>query len=908
MENRTTYINNTQYPLLENKLYIPPPRPDLVRREHLLERLNEGINQKLMLISAPAGFGKTTLLSEWISRSELPVAWISLDKGDNDSVHFIHYLIAALQQIEMNIGRAALSMLQSPQRPPIEPIMINLIKDISDIPNNCVLVLDDYHSIDTKQNHNLVESLIDYLPTQLHLVIATRVDPPLSLARLRGHNQLTELRATDLSFSHSEMTVFFNQVMNLRLSSHEISILESCTEGWIAGLQLAALSMQGREDIASFIKTFAGDDRHIVDYLAEEVLNLQSKQIQDFLLQTSILNRLSGPLCDFVTGQENGQEILADLERANLFIIPLDNKRWWYRYHHLFSDLLRQRLHQIHSLCVRDLHNRASEWYEYNEFGEEAIEHALMAEDFKRAARLVEELFEAIWQRGEPTRMFRWIEALPDECVISSPNLCIIHAWVLCDNGQPQSAERSLKTAERMLDSTDHKNTIMPKGESARQPSLTNSELQGRIAAIRAYIATNRGDVRSIVKFSGQALQLLHKGDSTWRAGVALSLGMAHTFKGDNVSAIKALSEAVTASKTTGNINLYLVANFWLVVSLKYSGQLPRAVDLCKQLLRVINEEKLTHTTIEGGLFGVLGEVLYELNEIDEALNYAKKGLILLEQGHYVGYSGWAYFCLLKILSAKQDFPGIKESIRKIEKLEQISDVPSWITHRTEAWKARIWLMNGKLDRAVSWAEERGLELVNDLTPLRETEHIMFARILVAQDRLNGAVGLLERLSREAERGGRILGLIEILLVKALALKAQRNITEALTTLKEALSLAEPGGYIRIFLDEGLPIAELLKELLAQKADVPRGYVKKLLSAFSLDKFTETDDGLVEQLSERELEVLWLIAAGLSNKKIMDELFISLSTVKTHLRNIYGKLNVHSRTEAIVKAKELELL
>jgi LuxR family maltose regulon positive regulatory protein len=908
MENKTIHTNASQYPLLETKLYIPPPRPDLVQRTHLIDRLNKGIQHKLTLISAPAGFGKTTLLSEWIFNNETPVAWISLDKGDNDPVHFIHYLIAALQKFDSNIGKPTLDMLQSPQQPPIESIMASLIREISEIPNNCALVLDDYHCVDTKQIHNIVESLLDYLPDQLRLVIATRVDPPLPLARMRVRNQLNELRTADLCFTYDEASQFLKKVMNLGVSSRDISVLKSRTEGWIAGLQLAALSMQGRNDIPEFIKTFAGDDRHVIDYLAEEVLNLQSERVQKFLLQTSILNRLSGSLCDFVTGQENAQEMLVDLEKANLFIIPLDSKRCWYRYHHLFADLLQQRLQQTNSAIVPELHCRASEWYELNELKKEAIEHALIAEDFKRAARLIEELSEAIWQRGEPIRLFQWIKALPDDYLISRPNLCIFYAWDLVDNGQHQAAERSLQMAERVLDPVYNEKVIKQTVESARQHSLTNRKLQGRIATIRAYMATFWGDIQSIVKFSEEALECLHKGDAAWRAGVAIYLGIAHTFKGDNVSAIKALSEAVAASKAAGNIHLYLVANFWLVVRLKYHGQLSRATDICKHLFRVVIEEKLTHTELEGGLFAIWGELLYELNELDEALHYLKKGLILVEQGHHVGSRGWAYFCLLKILSAKQDFSGVEEVIRKIERLERSSDLPSWVTHQTEAWKARIWLMKGELDKVLNWEEGRGLRLDDDLLPVREAEHIIFARILIAQGQLNDALGLLERLIKEGKKGGRILSQIETLLVKALVLKTQRNITDALIVFGKALSLAEPGGYIRIFLDEGPLIAELLEKILDAKTDVPRAYVKKLLSAFRLNKLIKTDDGLVEQLSERELEVLRLIAAGLSSKKITEALCISLSTVKTHLRNIYGKLNVHRRTEAIVKAKELKLL
>lgn len=904
-----TWELGRSYPLIKTKLFIPPPRSNWVQRTHLTDRLGKITHYKLTLISAPAGFGKTTLLSEWISRSETPITWVSLDEGDNDPASFLKYIINALQAIEPNAGKAALSLMKSPQRPPIASIMISLVEALSNIPSDCALVLDDYHFIDAEEIHKMVVFLIDRMPPQVHIVIGTRVDPPFPLARLRARNHMLEFRVSDLSFSLDETSRFLSKTISLKLSSDEIVKLDSRTEGWIAGIQLTALSMRGRKDIHEFIRTFAGDDRHIVDYLAEEVLNLQPGKVQNFLLQTSILTRLSGPLCDFITDGKGGQEMLVDLEKANLFIIPLDNKRRWYRYHHLFADLLQQRLHQTHGDRFHELHKRASEWFKQNGFGEDAIEHALMAEDFNQASRLVEEHSEAIWQYGEPTRLFRWIKALPDAYVMSRPNLCISYAWVLSESGQKKTAERCLRTAEKIIDSTADNGKIKPPtGESTRLNSLSNRELQGRIAAIRAYMATDRGDIQNIVKFSEQALKWLHKEDSTWRAGVGISSGIANSLQGDNISAIKALSEAVTASKAADNINFYLIASFWLVIRLKYNGQLPRAIETCRRLLIIVNEEKLAHTVIGGTLFGVWGEILYELNELDEALHFVRKALNQTEQAHHVGSLGWAYYVLLKILVAKHDFSGVQESIDKIERLERSSEVPSWVTHVIEAWKARIWLMNGSLDKAIKWVEERKLKLDDDLTPWRETEHIMFARILIAQDRTKDAIRLLERLGKEWKTGGRILNRIEILVVKALALHKQRNITKASATVGEALSLGEAGGYIRIFLDEGPPIAELLENVLDTRIDAPKAYVKKLLSAFRLNKLIKADDGLVEHLSEREMEVLRLIAAGLSNKKITASLFVSLSTVKTHLRNIYGKLNVHSRTEAIAKAKALELL
>ncbi len=900
---------NTNYPLLATKLYIPKPRSDLVRRMRLVERMNKGLRRKLTLISAPAGFGKTTLLSEWLSQSQLPVAWISLDSGDNDPVYFLHYVIEALRSIEPKAGEATLTLLQSQQQPPVDAIIIHLIQEIEDIPNDFVLVLDDYHFIDNGKLHQLVEFLIDRMPSQMHLAVATRIDPGFPLARFRVRNQLSEFRVSDLCFTREETMLFFNKVMKLGLSNQDITILESRTEGWVAGLQLAALSMQGRRDIPGFIKMFAGNNRLIVDYLSEEVLNLQPAHVQDFLLRTSILNRLSEPLCDCVANQKGSQKTLESLERANLFLIPLDNNRHWYRYHHLFADLLRQRLHHKERDSVNQLHMKASEWFEANGFPEDAIEHALTAEEYERASYLIETFMVTKWQCGEQIVMFKWLDQLPDECKLSKPNLVICHARLLFQSGRQEAAEKRIDQLERTLARFSTRNRCTSNGRSGAPEDPATTALQGRIAAIKAYMAACKVDLSGIAKYSRQALDCLSEKELGWRAIVAMSSAIAHDLKGDSMAAIEAHAKAVTATKKAGNLYFYLTEKLWLAVTLKNSGRLPEATTICRQLLNEVNDKTLAFNVAVGHVWGTWGELLYELNELDEAHRFAKKGVVLLEQGHDVGHLGWRYSCLANILCSKQNLAGAEEIVPQMDNLMRTSVIPPWVLTRMKAVKARIYMMKGNIDALKKWVKECGLKLDDELTWLHEAEHIMFARILISQGRFDDALRLLNRLIAEGEKTGRILNQIETLILKGWVLNKKNNGAESMAAIQKALSLAEPGGYTRVFIDEGQPIAKLLERILdAKDNDIPKAFVKNLLAAFRLRQIVKRDDRLIERLSERELEVLRFIASGLSNKKISEELFISVSTVKTHLQNIYGRLNVHSRTEAIVKARELGLL
>jgi LuxR family maltose regulon positive regulatory protein len=903
-----------QHSLLQTKLYIPPIRRELVSRSRLIERLNTGLQRKLTLISAPAGFGKTTLVSEWLAGSAQRAAWLSLDEGDNDPARFLAYMIAALRTIEASIGQGVLSTLQSPQPPSAEAVLTTLINDIAAIPTAIVFVLDDYHLIEAQPIHDALTFLLEHLPPQMHLIIASREDPPLPLARLRARDQLIEVRATDLRFTYSEAADFLNRAMGLDLSAKDIAALEARTEGWIAGLQLAAISMQGRQDTATLIESFTGSHRFVLDYLLEEVLEQQSASVQDFLLQTAILDRLTGSLCDSVTGQDNGRATLETLDRDNLFIVPLDAERRWYRYHHLFADLLRQRLHQTQPEQLPGLHGRASVWYEQNEFVDEAIEHALRAEDFERAADLVGDRAETLWGRGELARLLGWLKALPAEQVTSRPQLCILYAWGLFASGQQSAAEQSLQAAERALDPiADGAPETWPLGRDQRQ-GADRIKIQGRAAAVRAFMASFRGDVPAIIQYARQALEHLPEEDPVWRSSAAIALGDAYSFSGDMVAACRARLEALEASKAAGNLYMTLIASMKLAVTLRQQGQLPEVMETCQQQWQLAKESGLSQTAVVGWLLAIWGEVLAELNDLEGAIDRAKRGTELTERGGDVAMIGWSYVCLVRALFSRGDMAGAQEIIQRMKNVTRKAHVPTWITSLMAAWQARIWLAQDKLDAASQWAQERGLDADRDPALVHEMDYIALSRLLIAQGRQDAASRLLQRLLEATEAGGRISRAIEILNLQALAAQARDDTTMAISSLKRALSLAEPGGYVRIFVDEGPPMARLLYQALDR--GLAPDYTRRLLAAFPVVEPEKTDPSatkipkseLIEPLSEREIEVVQLIAEGLTNREIAARLFLSVNTVKVHSRNIYGKLGAHNRTEAVARAQALGIL
>ena len=916
--------------ILATKLYTPPPRPKIVPRPRLIERLDDGLHRKLTLISAPAGFGKTTLVGDWVAGCERPAAWLSLDDGDNDLSHFLAYLIAALQTVSPDLGEGMLEVLQGPPPVPTEPILTALLNDITTVPDRFVLVLDDYHMIDAKPVDDAVTFLLEHLPPQMHLVIATREDPDLPLARVRVRDQLTELRAGDLRFSPSEAAGFLNEVMGLDLSAEDIAVLETRTEGWIAGLQLSALSMRGHNDTTGFIRSFTGSHHFVLDYLVEEVVQQQPESVQAFLLRTSILDRLCGPLCDAVLGDgsASGQATLEYLDRANLLVVPLDDRRQWYRYHHLFADALRAQLMKERPEQPADLHRRACDWYEQNGLRSDAIRHALASEDFARAAGLIELEWSEIRRScfRSPTWL-GWVKALPNELIRTRPVLSVGYSWELLSFGELEAAEAQMRDAERWLEPTGDVNGP-PEAGSAEMVVVNEDEfpsLRGVLANARAYHAQILGDIPGTVRHARRALALVSEADHYTRGIASLALGFASWTSGDLQTAHRFIAEGMASLQRAGNILFAQWGTIVLADIRMTQGRLFDAVRAYEQALKFATAKAQPILQGTASLYLGLSELHFEQGDREAARRHLLKSEELADQS---ALPDWRYRLLLvqaRMKRTREDLDGALDLLDEAERLYY--SVPFPDVRPVAALKARVWLAQGRLDDALAWVRERGLSLDDELSYLREFEHITLARVRIAQvdsdpaeRSLHEPQALLERLLNAAEEGERTGSVIEILVLQALAHHAQGDIPAALVPLERALTLAEPEGYVRIFVDEGSPMAQLLQTAAAH--GIVPDYVARLLSVWEAGR--QGEDGpspsrvspapsppaqpLSEPLSERELEVLRLIAQGLSNRDISERLFRALSTVKGHNRNIFGKLQVRSRTEAVARARELDLL
>ncbi|MHB1357323.1 MAG: LuxR C-terminal-related transcriptional regulator [Anaerolineae bacterium] len=888
-------------PILVTKLYIPPPRPKVVLRPRLIERLNEGLHRKLTLISAPAGFGKTTLTSEWVAGCQRPVAWLSLDEGDNDPARFLIYLTAALQTIMAHIGEGVMGVLQSPQPPPIESTLTALLNEITAVPDNFVLVLDDYHVLDSKPVDQALTFVLEHLPPQMHLVIATREDPDLPLARLRARGQLTELRAADLRFTPSEAAEFLNQVMGLNLSAGDITALETRTEGWIAGLQLAALSMQGHHDTVSFIKSFTGSHRFVLDYLIEEVLQQQSENIQTFLLRTSILDRMCGPLCDAVSGSPSasGQETLAYLERANLFIVPLDNERRWYRYHHLFGELLRRRL--LHSGIADEYHIRASVWYENDGLELEAFHHAAAANDFERAERLMDGKGMPLHFRGAVTPVLNWLESLPRAVLDANPSLWTAFASVLLVTGHGAAAEQKLQTAEAALQAAVSAPSVASGASDRTRDTI------GRIAAIRSTLAIYRYQAEDCIAYSQRALEYLHPDNLSFRTFTIWKLGFAYHLQGNRAAAKRAYNEAIAISHATGNFMTTVAATIGLGRLQESDNQLHVAAQTYQRVLHMFGDHPLP---VADPAYLGLARLHYEWNDLDAALQHAQHCLQLARQAENTDRFVICEVFLAHLKLALGDTAGAAEILAQAEQSVHQQNFVQRIPEVAAA-QVLILLRQGDLAAAAQLAK------IHEL-PISQSQ------VLLAQGDPSAALAILEPYRQQVEAKGWADEQLKVMVLQALALQDQGSKDKAVQLLGEALALSEPGSFIRTFVNEGLPMARLLFE--AASHGMMPDYIGKLLAAFETEErpvlvglaaspvksegnsYRPSVQPLIEPLSQRELTVLQLVAQGLSNRQISERLYLALSTVKGHNRIIFDKLQVTNRTEAVARARELGLL
>ena len=894
-----------QNPLLITKLAIPSTPPDTVVRPRLDEQLQRGARRKLTLISAGAGFGKTTLVSRWASTSSDRVAWISLDPADNDLTRFWSYVVAALDRVEPGIGDSAGAILSSRQPASMPSILERLLAAFASLQSDLMLVLDDYHTIVAEAVHDGIAFLLDHLPPRAHLVIMSRVDPPLPLARLRVRDQMIEIRAGDLRFMPDEAAAFFRAAVQLTIVEEELATLADRTEGWIAGLKLASLALRAGAFGTGVLARFGGSHRHIADYLADEVMRRQAEEVQSFLYETSILERLSGPLCDAVTGRSDGRQMLEWLERANMFLVPLDEERGWYRYHHFFADFLRERLRQERAVDVPSLHLRAATWYAAHELQGDSIQHLLAAEEWERAAEMLEDLARLMFLPGrERVDLGAWLGRLPERVVQARPRLLVAQAWTMVWNDDAAAAETRILRAEQGL----------------AAGNADSRQLGSEIAVLRSSAALRKQDAPEAIALARQALEDLPQESMGLRGVAAMNLGTAHLLRSEFVAAGAALANAVEWSEGSGQLRSALIATNNLAYIHMLQGQLRRAAETYRRAIHFApaTGKKASRRAFGGEMAYVgYGEVLREWNNLAAAAEYIVQGMELARQTRNDQVALAAYIEMARLQQAQGNLQAALATVAEGVELGNTSRMAYWDASRTvAAAQARLLVANGDIDRAVAWARDRRLPLHNTRARLldEQCEYITLAQVLLGQERLTEALDLLERLREVLEDAGYGGPVIEILALQALGHQRRNRDEAALVSLEQAVRRAEPEGYVRTFLDHGAPMLELLRALKPKSA--ARTYLDTLLAdseargsagAGGAERLVD-NPRLVEPLSDREKEILLLLAAGHSNNDIAAALTVAASTVKWHVKQIYGKLGVHSRVQAVGRGREIGLL
>ncbi|HEU0213591.1 MAG TPA: LuxR C-terminal-related transcriptional regulator [Jiangellaceae bacterium] len=905
--------------MLATKLFLPRTPPGFVSRPRLVKQLEDGLARELVLVCAPAGFGKTALLADWSQRGQRPVAWVSMDTGDNDPVRFWRHVAAALDRVRPGITEQVAPLLRPPTPASFEGLVTALINSLTEEPGEMLLVLDDYNLVEAPLVHRSITFLLDHLPPGLLLVLASRSDPPLPLARLRGRGRLAELRTAELRFTLDEATSLLREAVGPNLSGDVVAVLAARSEGWAAGLQLAALSLRGQPDPTGLVATFSGSNRYILDYLTEEVLERQPQEIREFLLETSVLERLSGPLCDAVTGRKDCQATLETIERANLFLVPLDDMRCWWRYHHLFTDLLRARLQQQQPHRVPVLHRNAAAWSEEHGLADDAVRHALAANEPTWAARLIEQNADALHLRSEGATLQRWLAALPADLVGSWPRLSLVQARLALLSGKVEPVEGLLDAAERMWASAPGA-ADEPYEPSVGRAASVFTNVPAMIAAARAFLAELLGNADGTIAFASQALAELGEGDWMLESLARGHLAVADWLRGQLAEAERGFAARIQGWLAIGESALVAWGCHHLGLIQRAQGRLDAALATYRQALEIAAPPNRTALPGAGAAYVGMAGVAYQRGELDSALRYVTEGIELCEQLTFTQPLATGLATLAWIRQAAGDRAGAVHAITEAARVAPSPKVAD-LLNPVPAQRTRLLMAHGDLTGAARWVDQRGLGADDEASYPREPAYLVLARMLLAKGEADPALDLLRRLYADAAASNRTGSVIEIQALRALALAATGDEIHALTALEEALTLACPEGYIRVFADEGPAMAVLLDRLIANRArpqatggSVLMAYLGRLEREFELDtdprskRTSLRTPGLVMALSAREHEVLHLLAAGKQNREIAEELYVTKDTVKKHVAHILDKLGAANRTQAVARARELGLL
>ncbi len=876
--------------LLATKFYIPSARANIVNRSQLIERLNDGVQHghRLTLVSAPAGFGKTTLVASWLNTSapieHFKKCWLALDANDNTPSAFAAYFVSALQTMHPQIGGVARAVIESAQASPLETIFGSLVNDLAALNEQIIFVIDDYHTITNPDIHRALDFFIDHLPPNFHLVMTTRQDPPLALSRLRVRGQLTEIRAAHLQFSQIESDEFLNRLMVLGLNNADVVALSERTEGWIAGLRLAALALENENDKHEFINAFTASNRFLTDYLLDEVLSRQEPQLYEFLLRTSILHRFSASMCNSVVGENIGAPMLRRLEQSNLFLVSLDREQQWFRYHHLFAQFLQMRLKESEPHLIPTLYQRAIDWCVAQGLEREALAYALESHDNARAAELVEKLSPHVLSTAGASQVLEWMQALPEAWIKQRPYLCLHYAWALSFVAQMTQADEYLALAETL--------SATESNEQARTIIL------GYIAAHRAYLDFFRGAYQHTIENAQFALEHIPRNDDVIRARTLTLLAHGLRYAGDFAAAIDAHERAASVSEKTGNL---YTATFnlggWQELY-RERGQLRQAMAICERTLDFVRRRVgRTDMPFCGFTFFEMGVIEREWNHLDRAREYSEQGEKLCRE--------WRQGDALAIglMGAAFVYQDLGESALAQQAMEEVKQIigtmfSAWGAEMANAFIAQLDVARGDVASASRWLQTCGLSIHDEIPFIRQDDYQAFAQVLTVQEKFADALVVWDKLYQLLKSSGRIGRLFQVALWRARALAGAGRRAEALDALKEMLAFGESENFVRSFLNPGPVIADLLRELPASD------YRNRLLEAFP----KSPSANLIESLSERELEILRLIQAGYSNQAIADKLVITLNTVKKHTSNLFGKLGVTSRTLALARAHELGLL